>query len=135
MKHLIFDFGAVVFQWQPAALLARVLPQHAHDEASTQALQRDFFQGYGGVWGRYDRGTIERPELIAGLAAQTGLHADEVAAVVCGAAAGALPGLAAFLAMVGRAVWRGRDGIIGAAGRLMKCPIYPYESNTCSGHE
>jgi len=82
VKHLIFDFGAVVFQWQPAALLARVLPQRAHDEASTQALQRDFFQGYGGAWGRYDRGTIERPELIEGLVAQTGLHADEVAAVV-----------------------------------------------------
>ena len=82
MKHLIFDFGAVVFQWQPAALLARVLPQHAHDDASTQALQRDFFQGYGGAWGRFDRGTIELPELTSALMAQTGLGEAEVRAVI-----------------------------------------------------
>ena len=36
MKHLVFDFAGVVFSWQPRALLQRVMPQHATDEASAR---------------------------------------------------------------------------------------------------
>jgi epoxide hydrolase-like predicted phosphatase len=62
-RAVIFDFGAVLFRWRPAALLARVLPELARDEASTRALVVGFFQGYGGDWGRFDRGTIGVDEL------------------------------------------------------------------------
>jgi hypothetical protein len=33
--RIVFDLGAVVLRWQPAALLQRLLPEHAHDTAST----------------------------------------------------------------------------------------------------
>jgi epoxide hydrolase-like predicted phosphatase len=71
---VIFDFGAVLFRWRPAALLARVLPELAIDAARTQALVEGFFQGYGGDWGRFDRGTISVDELAASISRR--LHAS-----------------------------------------------------------
>ncbi|MEY8876121.1 MAG: HAD family hydrolase [Leptothrix sp. (in: b-proteobacteria)] len=87
LKHLIFDFGAVLFRWQPATLLARVLPQHAPDAERAQALAARFFgvnlsQASGGAWARHDRGTIDAAELVAALAAQTGLSPAEVSQVI-----------------------------------------------------
>jgi putative hydrolase of the HAD superfamily len=42
------------------------------------------FQGYGGDWADYDRGTVAVPELVARIAARTGLTPAEVQAVVEG---------------------------------------------------
>lgn len=81
-KRLIFDFGAVVFRWAPQELLAQLLPQHVAGPADAAALVQRFFQGFGGPWGRFDRGDIERPALTAALAAQTGLSAAEVNVVI-----------------------------------------------------
>ncbi len=72
-RHLIFDFGAVVFRWQPVDLLQQVLPEHAPDADAARALADRIFKGYTGAWGRFDHGTIEVPELIEALAAQSGL--------------------------------------------------------------
>ncbi|MDP4301954.1 HAD family hydrolase [Leptothrix discophora] len=74
-KHLIFDFGAVVFRWQPVELVRAVMPEHAPDDAVARGLVDRIFKGYTGPWGRYDLGTIEVPELVDALAAQTGLPA------------------------------------------------------------
>jgi HAD superfamily hydrolase (TIGR01509 family) len=81
-KRLIFDFGAVVFRWAPAELMARVLPQRAATADQAQALAEAFFQGFGGPWGRFDRGGIGLPELACALAGQTGLSEPEVHAVI-----------------------------------------------------
>lgn len=81
-KHVIFDFGAVLFEWQPAVLMARLLPHRAVDAAAIAQLQQDFFLGYGGEWNRFDRGTIEPPELVAAIAARSGLSPQEVQGVV-----------------------------------------------------
>lgn len=80
--HFVFDFGGVLFRWQPLALLQRELPQRAVDQASAQRLVDGIFQGYGGDWGEFDRGTLDVPELVRRIAARTGLHAHEVQAVV-----------------------------------------------------
>jgi putative hydrolase of the HAD superfamily len=80
--HFVFDFGGVLFRWQPLALLQRELPQRAVDEVSAQRLVDGIFQGYGGDWGEFDRGTLDVPELVRRIAARTGLHAHEVQAVV-----------------------------------------------------
>jgi HAD superfamily hydrolase (TIGR01509 family) len=81
-QALIFDFGVVLFRWRPAALLARVLPARVADEAAALALVDVFFQGYGGDWGRFDRGTISVPELVTSIAGRTGLGEAEVQAVI-----------------------------------------------------
>jgi epoxide hydrolase-like predicted phosphatase len=82
MKNIVFDFGGVVFQWRPAELLRRTLPHRVVDEAAAQQLVLDFFQNYQGDWGRFDRGTIEVPELAPLIAARLGFAVGEVQAVI-----------------------------------------------------
>ena len=81
-KHLIFDFGAVVFRWQPVELLRQVMPEHAHDDEVARRLVDRIFKGYTGPWGRFDLGTITVPELIEALAVQTGLPASAMQRLV-----------------------------------------------------
>jgi HAD superfamily hydrolase (TIGR01509 family) len=80
----VFDFGGVLFDWHPPRLLQRELPHRATDDASTRRLVADFFQGYGGDWGDFDRGRLEVPELVARITARTGLAEREVRAVLDG---------------------------------------------------
>lgn len=80
--RIVWDFGAVLFRWRPAALLARALPRHVHDEASAAHWQAQVFQHYGGDWGEFDRGTVEAHALVERIAARTGLAPHEVRAVV-----------------------------------------------------
>lgn len=80
--RIVFDFGGVLFRWQPQQLLRRELPQQAVDEASAQRLAAAIFQGYGGDWADFDRGTVEVPELVQRIAARTGLAAAAVQTVV-----------------------------------------------------
>ncbi len=84
MKHLVFDFGGVLFQWQPPRLLQRELPHVATDLARAQALAADFFQSYTGDWAEFDRGTVTVPELVARIARRTGLLEADVQRVVDG---------------------------------------------------
>ncbi|HET7792140.1 MAG TPA: HAD family phosphatase, partial [Rhizobacter sp.] len=81
-KHIVFDFGGVVFQWRPHELLRRTLPHRAVDEAAAQQLVVDFFQNYKGDWGRFDRGTITVPELAPLIAERLGFELGEVQAVI-----------------------------------------------------
>jgi len=82
MKKIVFDFGGVVFHWKPTRLLQRELPQHATDEASAARWAEAVFEGYGGDWGEFDRGTLEVPVLVQRIAARTGLDATDVLRVV-----------------------------------------------------
>lgn len=79
---LVFDFGRVLFDWQPEALLARVLPQRVHSAETAAHWAKQVFQGYTGDWGDFDRGEVEVPALVARIAARTGLAEAEVQAVV-----------------------------------------------------
>jgi putative hydrolase of the HAD superfamily len=80
--NIVFDFGGVLFDWRPHEFMARLLPAHAHDEASARALVADVFQGYGGAWSEFDRGTIAPGPLALRIAERTGLHVDEAALVI-----------------------------------------------------
>ena len=80
--RIVFDFAGVLFHWQPAQLLQRLLPAQAGDGAAAQRLAAALFQGYGGDWAEFDRGTLEVPELVRRIAARTGLPAAAVQAVV-----------------------------------------------------
>ncbi|MEO8151679.1 MAG: HAD family phosphatase [Rhizobacter sp.] len=81
-KNIVFDFGGVVFRWRPDEMLRRTLPARAVDEAAAQRLVLDFFQNYEGDWGRFDRGTIEIPELAPLIAQRLGFELGEVQAVI-----------------------------------------------------
>jgi len=103
--HFVFDFGAVLFDWRPAALLRQVLPHRAHDDASAAHWVAQVFQGYGGDWGDFDRGVVSPAALIERVAARTGLTPDEVLAVVDAVpqALAPLPGSVALLARLRQA--------------------------------
>lgn len=82
--NIVFDFGGVVFNWQPLALLQQTLPQHAADTASARALAARLFQGFvpGSDWADFDLGVVEVDALAARIARRTGLAEAEVLAVV-----------------------------------------------------
>lgn len=83
-KHIVFDFGGVLFQWQPPRLLQREVPHLAPDEQAAQALAVDFFQHYSGDWADFDRGTVSVPDLVQRIAQRTGMAAADVQRVVDG---------------------------------------------------
>ena len=80
--NIVFDFGGVLFRWQPHEFMARLLPAHAPDLPSAHALVASFFQGFGGAWGEFDRGTIAPGALARRIAGRTGLRVDEAALVI-----------------------------------------------------
>jgi putative hydrolase of the HAD superfamily len=86
MKRVVFDFGAVVFQWRPTAMLRRELPHLATDETRAAHWAAAIFQGYGGDWADFDRGVLGVPELVARISARTGLEPSDVQTAVDGVA-------------------------------------------------
>jgi len=82
LPTVVFDFAGVVFRWQPLALLQRVIPQHAVDEASARLWAQQIFQGYEGDWAEFDRGTVQPADLVQRIARRTGLALADAQAVV-----------------------------------------------------
>lgn len=81
--NVVFDFGAVLFRWQPHDIVARLLPRHAPDAATASALAGEFFRSHeGGDWGEFDRGTVGPAALAERLAARTGVSASDAMAVI-----------------------------------------------------
>jgi HAD superfamily hydrolase (TIGR01509 family) len=79
---VVFDFGRVLFEWEPEQLLSRVLPHRADAAQAAVHWVAQVFQGYGGDWGEFDRGTVTVPALVQRIATRTGLTTAEVQAVV-----------------------------------------------------
>jgi putative hydrolase of the HAD superfamily len=80
--RFVFDFGGVLFRWQPRELMRRTLPQRASDDARADALVADIFQGFGGDWAQFDRGVLGSDELVQRISRRTALPPQEVQAVV-----------------------------------------------------
>jgi hypothetical protein len=76
MKHIVFDFGRMLFEWQSPRLLRREFPHLAYSFESAQRLAMLFLQGYGGDRADFDRGTVGVTELVQRIAARTGLQTD-----------------------------------------------------------
>ncbi|EHR70044.1 haloacid dehalogenase superfamily protein, subfamily IA, variant 3 with third motif having DD or ED [Burkholderiales bacterium JOSHI_001] len=100
-KHIVFDFGVVLFRWRPNLLLQQCLPQRVSDEASAAHWVAQVFQSYGGDWGDFDRGTVTPATLVQRISARTGLTPAEVQAVV-DAVPGELQPIAAAESLVHR---------------------------------
>jgi putative hydrolase of the HAD superfamily len=82
--NVVFDFGGVVFNWQPVQLMQSVLPHHAVDEDSARRVAADIFQSFrlGGDWAAFDRGEVTVPQVVERIAQRTGLSSADVLAVV-----------------------------------------------------
>ena len=80
--NLVFDFGGVLFRWQPHEFIARLLPERAPNEAAAHATVLEFFEGFGGDWGEFDRGTIDAGPLAERIAARTGLSLAQTRSVI-----------------------------------------------------
>ena len=81
---VIFDFGAVLFQWQPLALLQQTVPDLAPDEAAARRVAASFFESFApdSDWARFDLGLVEEGELAQRIAARTGAPEDRVRRVI-----------------------------------------------------
>ena len=82
MKKIVFDFAGVLFHWQPATLLQRELPHIATDAAAGQHWAAQIFQGYGGDWAEFDRGTVSPEALAERIAARCGLALADAQRVI-----------------------------------------------------
>ena len=105
--NIVFDFGGVLFRWQPRAFLARMLPHRATTPEATEALFASVFQGYGGEWAEFDRGRIEPGPLAERIAARTGLPVHELHTVI-GGVPGELEPMADSVALLHRLHTAGR---------------------------
>jgi len=101
MKRFVFDFAAVLFDWQPVALLQRVMPALAGDVDAAVRLAQAIFQGYRGDWAEFDRGKVSVAALVPRIAARTGLPQDALQALV-DAIPDALVPLPTTVALIGR---------------------------------
>ncbi len=99
---VVFDFGAVLFHWDPGGLVRRHVPAAASTVWSkvgpdagpgvgADAVQGDlldaaladrFFGGFRGDWAEFDRGTLDQNGIVRSIVIRTGWPADQVAAAV-----------------------------------------------------
>lgn len=78
--NIVFDFGAVLFSWQPVPLLRKHL---AHRVATAEAAHELAQAMFGHEdWLGFDRGTAELPDVIARMAARLGLEEAELDAML-----------------------------------------------------
>lgn len=78
--NLVFDFGAVLFTWKPAELLASSFPNQAGDAQAAASLAHVLF-GHAD-WHSFDRGTLTMDALVARTAERLALDAAVLADLV-----------------------------------------------------
>ena len=79
---IVFDLGGVLLRWRPHEFLKLWLPEHTQTLQATQDLLEKFFQGFGGDWGEFDRGTLAEAPLAERIAARTGLSVHQTRRVI-----------------------------------------------------
>jgi putative hydrolase of the HAD superfamily len=85
-RTVVFDFGAVLFQWQPLRLLQETVPDLAPDEASARRVAAQIFESFTpeSDWARFDLGRIAEAELAERIAARIGVQPEQVRRVIDG---------------------------------------------------
>jgi putative hydrolase of the HAD superfamily len=61
--NIVFDFGAVLFTWEPGALLMRTFPEHIHTAEQAAHLAHQVF-GHPD-WHDFDRGVLDADVVVA----------------------------------------------------------------------
>ena len=78
--NIVFDFGAVLFGWQPEKLLARHFPQLTQKPVDARQLVRAVFHHES--WQRFDKGTVELAAVVSETAARLALPAPALHALM-----------------------------------------------------
>lgn len=83
-RTVIFDFGAVLFRWQPLQLFQDALPEFARNAEQAQALAAQIFQSFtpASDWSRFDLGLVAESELAARISRRTGLPGEAVRCLI-----------------------------------------------------
>lgn len=79
-QAVVFDFGGVLFNWQPSRLIQSVLPHLARDDEQALGLAAEVFQSFvpGSDWSEFDRGALTWDETRDRIATRTGLAPQDV---------------------------------------------------------
>ena len=80
--NVVFDFGAVLFSWQPAHIVADVFSARAATEADAKQLAHAVFSHQD--WHNFDRGLMEMDTLISRTASRLKLDPAKVDRMVRG---------------------------------------------------
>ena len=83
-RAVVFDFGAVLFHWQPLALLRQVVPELAPDEPTARTLAGSIFQSFtpDSDWAQFDLGRLDEATLSQRIATRIGAQAAQVRRVI-----------------------------------------------------
>jgi putative hydrolase of the HAD superfamily len=76
--NIVFDFGAVLFTWQPAELITKHLSAHAPTPQDAKRLASDIFHHQD--WQDFDRGVLELAPVVQRTASRLSLPHAQVAA-------------------------------------------------------
>lgn len=84
MSAVVFDFGAVLFQWRPLQLLQQVVPELAPDEDRARRLAAQVFESFtpDSDWARFDLGRIDEAGLATRIAARIGVPPGQVRRII-----------------------------------------------------
>jgi putative hydrolase of the HAD superfamily len=84
MKSVVFDFGAVLFQWKPLQLLQATVPELAPDEERARALARQIFESFtpASDWAQFDLGLVDEATLAQRIARRICATEAQVRSVV-----------------------------------------------------
>ena len=78
--NVVFDFGAVLFTWRPADLLAQTFPQRADTPEAAAQLAHAMFAHAD--WNSFDQGTLAMDVLISRTSKRLGLDAQALRELV-----------------------------------------------------
>jgi putative hydrolase of the HAD superfamily len=87
--NLVFDFGAVLFAWRPAEIVAQAFPERAATAADAQQLAHAMF-GHED-WHDFDRGLLETDAVAQRISSRLALDPDAVHTLVQNIAARLVP--------------------------------------------
>lgn len=87
--NLVFDFGAVLIDWQPKRLVAQHFPQVTPTAQAADPLARAIFSHAD--WHAFDRGTVTQEQVIERTAQRLNLPHGQVHGLVMGIAARLVP--------------------------------------------
>lgn len=80
--NIVFDFGAVLFNWQPHAIVQSLFPARAATAETARELAGDIFHHED--WQSFDRGTVAQDEVVARTARRLGLPHPDMDRLVSG---------------------------------------------------